>query len=265
MESYPLVSIISTFKDSKDMLKIVMDSVLSQDYPNIEHIITDSVSKDGSIELLKKYEDKYTGKSLTLVWKSEPDRNIADGINKAAALISGDYFIMLTNPFTAPGSLSILMKTIIDNNLDAVCGGAIFHKDGIIIRRWHGTKWNWRLGWMAANETLCMKKTIYDKHGPYSEVFRASFDYDFQLRVFKDKSLRLKAVQVPIIVFYAGGTSNGSFLENMKTVKEDYAALKSNKVKPAWFTILCKCIAAFLAYTFASRKKVTLSPGQEPV
>ena len=257
MESYPLISIISTFKDSKTMLKIVMDSVLSQDYPKIEHIITDSASKDGSVELLQQYELKYTEKSKTLIFKSEPDRNIADGINKAAKEISGEYFLMLTNPFVTPGSLSLLMKNLLDNNLDAVCGGAIFHRNGKIIRRWTGTKWSWRLGWMAANETLCMKKNIYDKFGPYSEAFSTSFDYDFQLRVFKDKDIKLKAIQTPIIYFYAGGTSNGSVAENIKTIKDDYTALKANKVTFAWFTMLCKCIAAFLAYTFASGKDIS--------
>ena len=257
MEQYPLVSILSTFKDSKDMLKTVIDSVLAQDYPNIEHIIIDSFSKDGSVELLKNSEYQYTEKGYKYIWKSEPDRCIADGANKAASLMTGSYFIFLTNPFVSTGSLSTLMKAMLEDNYDAVCGGVLFHKDGIISRRWRGTKWSWRLGWMAANETLCMKREIFEKYGPYSEKYKASFDYNFQLSLFTDKKLRLKVIQVPIIFFYAGGVSNAGISGSIKTAKEDYTALKSHNVKLPLLTILGKCIAALLAYTFASRKDIS--------
>jgi len=257
MEHYPLVSILSTFKDSLDMLKIVVDSVLSQDYPNVEHIIIDSASKDGSVDFLKESEYQYADKGYILVWGSEPDRCIADGANKAANKMTGDYFIFLTNPFFSSDSLSLLMKTLIDCDFDAVCGGAIVHRDGIVTRRWRGTKWSWRLGWIAANETLCMKSGIYKKYGPFNEKFKASFDYDFQLNLFTDKKIRLKALQKPIIIFYAGGISNAGISRSIKTSMEDYAALKLHKVKFAWIAYLGKCIAAFLGYTFASRKNIS--------
>ena len=261
MDNYPLVSILSTFKDSKEMLKIVVDSILSQDYPNVEHIIMDSASNDGSVELLKEYNEKYSEKKYSLVWKSESDRCIADGANKAAALMTGDFFIFITNPFVSIESLSTLMRVLIDGNYDAVCGGVVFQRNGTVVRRWRGNKWSWRLGWMAANETLCLKKEIFDSHGPFSENFSASFDYNFQLSVFMDKKYHIKAIQVPIINFFAGGISNDGISGNIKTIKEDYAAIKAHKIKFAWFTILCKCIAAFLAYTFISKKdKSTLIP-----
>jgi len=257
MEQYPQVSIISTFKDSKDMLKIVMDSVISQEYPNIEHIIIDSASKDGSVELLKAYEYNYSERGSSLIWKSEPDKCIADGANKAAKLMSGSYFIFLTNPFVSADSLSLLIKAMLEGEYDAVSGGVLFHSDGKITRRWRGTKWSWRFGWMAANETLCLKKELYDKHGPFSEEFRASFDYNFQISLFMDKSVRIKAIQVPIIFFYAGGVSNAGISGSIKTAKEDYRALKNHNVKFALIAILGKCIAAFLGYALASRKDIS--------
>jgi len=257
MEKYPLVSILSTFKDSKEMLTLVADSVLLQDYPNIEHIIIDSVSKDGSIELLKEYESKYSENNFSLIWKSEPDRCIADGANKAAKLMSGSYFMFITNPFISSESLGLLMKNLISGQYDAVCGGAIFHRDGMIIRRWRGTKWHWRLGWMAVNEALCIRSELYEKYGPFQEEYINAFDYDFQLRVFMDKKVKIKTINKPIVYFYAGGTSNGSIADNIASIKENYAILKSNNVKFAWFTVLCKCFAAFLAYTFVLRKDIS--------
>jgi hypothetical protein len=110
---------------------------------------------------------------------------------------------------------------------------------------------------MAANETFCLKREIFEKYGPFSYEFSTSFDYNFQLSVFMDKSIRLKAIQKPIVYFYAGGISNAGIAGNIKTIKEDYAALKAHKVKFACLTLLCKCIAAFLGYMSASRKDIT--------
>ena len=72
MKSAPLVSIISTFKDSKKMLRITAESVLSQDYPCIEHIIVDSVSTDGSVELLREYEARYAARGFKYTWGKTP-------------------------------------------------------------------------------------------------------------------------------------------------------------------------------------------------
>jgi len=264
MSTYPLVSILSTFKDSKDMLILVMASVLSQDYPNIEHIIIDSASIDGSVELLHEYEKLYSNSNCKLKWKSEPDKCIPEGANKAAALMTGDYFIFLTNPFISTSSLSTLMNHLIDESLDAVCGGVLFHKEGIVIRRWKGNKWNWRFGWMAMNETLCMKKELFVKHGPFNEDFNNAFDYDFQVQIFKDKETRCKSIKVPLVYFYAGGTSGGSTAGNIVSIKENIAILKHLKISFAVFTVLCKCIAAFLAYTFVYKKDISKELAQLP-
>jgi len=253
LERYPLVSIISTFKDSKIMLKHVTDSVLFQDYPNVEHCIIDSNSTDGSVDLLKEYESQFSEKGYTLKWKSESDKCIAEGANKAASMMSGDYFMFLTNPFVSSSSLSTLVKALVEDDLDAVSGGLLFHRDGIVIRRWRGNRWPWRLGWMAANETLCMKKELFEKNGPYCERHNASFDYDFQLSVFMDKTVKSRVLKTPIIFFYADGISNSNKFD---TIKEDYASLKSHGVKFAWFTLLFKCFAAFLAYTFVRKKNI---------
>ncbi|MCL2627412.1 MAG: glycosyltransferase [Oscillospiraceae bacterium] len=256
MENYPLVSILSTFKDEKNMLEIVMKSVLMQDYPNIEHIITDANSSDGSSDVYDEYSKKYSEKNIKSIWKSEPDRCIADGANKAAYMMSGEYFLFLTNPFVSANSLSTLLNSLVESNHDAVCGGVIFQREGMAVRRWRGNKWHWRFGWMAANETLCIRTGLFKKYGPFNEKYRSSFDYDFQVQLFKDKEVNIKVLKTPIIIFYAGGTSNAGISGNMNAIKEDYSILKAHKIKFAWFTILCKCIAAFFAYLFAPRKPV---------
>lgn len=257
MNELPCVSILSAFKESKNMVKIVVESILSQDYPNVEHIIIDSESKDGTVELLKEYDAKYTSKKYGFIWKSEPDKSMVEGYNKATKLITGDYFLILTNPFVNSGSLSLLMKNLLSGDYDGVCGGCIFQRDGVVVRRWSGKKGNWRLGWMASNETLCLRTKILKEHGGFREQYKGGFDYDFQVRVLSDKSIKIKCVAQPIIYFFAGGASNGSIADNINSIKHSYDTLKDNNVKFAWFTLLCKCVIAFCAYTFASRENIS--------
>jgi len=238
------------------MLKLIMESVLSQDYPNIEHIIIDSESTDGSVELLHEYSSKYSEKKYNFIWKSEPDRNMIEGYNKALALLTGEYFMTHTDPFVNSSAVSLLVRNLNIGKYDSVCGGAIFQKDGVVIRRWSGKKGNWRFGWMAAQGSLCISTDTLRKHGNFSEKYTTSFDYDFQLRILMDKSIRINSIKQPIIIFFAGGVSNGTFNDNKTSIKENYKILKDNNVKFAWFTVLCKCIIAFCAYTFASRKNI---------
>jgi glycosyltransferase len=257
IENLPMLSIISAFKNDKNMLKIVMDSVLSQDYHNIEHVIIDSASKDGSVELLKEYTKTYIAKGFNLIWVSEPDNGICEACNKAIKIINGKYLMVLSNPFVSSKSISIFMEHLIEGVYNGISGGQIFQRNGVIIRRWSGRKGKWRFGWMAASETLCIEKSIVEKHGLYNIKYPTAADYDFQLRIFRDKDLKFKTIKIPIVNFLAGGISNKGIAGNFNSIKQDYKILKSQKIYFAWFTLLCKCIRAFFAYTFASRKKLT--------
>ena len=256
-ENSPLVSLISTFKDNKNMMRIIMNSALSQDYPNIEHVIMDAASKDGSIELLEEYTGKYSAKGFSLIWKSEPDKGPSDAVNKAFTFMNGEYILFFIDPFVSIDSLNILLRSLTKGKYNVVSGGIIFQKNGIIIRRWSGKKGHWRLGWIPAVPTMCFEKKIIEKHGiSFNLNYKHSNDYDFLLHFLKDKDIKFNTVKIPIVNFTAGGISNGGIENNLKSIKNDYIILRNHKVKFAWFTLLCKCIRAFCAYTFASRKKV---------
>lgn len=253
-----IISILSTFYNDKKMLKIMMDSVLKQDYPNIEHVITDGGSTDGSVELIKEYEKKYAECGKKLVWKSERDNGLYDGNNKAAALSSGDYIVFGTDPYYSSHSVSEIAAEIQKGDYDYVYGGMIFQKDGKIIRQWSGKPGNWKLGWIAATPTLFMKKSIWEKYGPFDEKYRSAGDYKLQILMFSDSKLRSSALCKPMVVYFAGGTSNGGIKANLFSIQECQAILKECNVPFAWFTNLCKTIIALFAYTFASRKKINL-------
>lgn len=252
------ISILSTFYNDKKMLKLMMDSVLEQDHPNIEHVITDGGSTDGSVELIKEYEKKYAECGKKLVWVSERDKGIYDGFNKAAKLSSGEYIIFGTDPYYNSASISDIISEIQKGDYDYVYGGMIFQKGGKIIRQWSGKPGNWRLGWMAATPTICMKKSVWDKYGPFDMNYKSASDYRFQVSLFLDSSLRSSAIPRPIVTYYAGGTSNGGIKAILFSIKECQAILNEFKVRFGWFTNMCKTIIALFAYAFASHKKIDL-------
>lgn len=252
------ISICTTFYNDKKMLKLMMDSILSQDYCDIEHIVTDGGSDDGSVELLREYADKYAKCGKKLVWVSERDQGIYDGFNKAADMSSGDYLMFGSDPFYDSHTISLVISTIEAEHADYVYGGMIFQKDGKIIRLWSGKPGNWRLGWIAATPTICMKRKVWETYGPLDRVYKSAADYKFQLLIFSDSTLNSVSINKPIVTYYAGGTSNGGIKAILLSIKECQKILNECKVPFGWFTNLCKTFIALCAYVFASHKKINL-------
>ena len=257
-----LISILSTFYNDKEMLIRTLDSVLLQSYGEIEHVVTDGGSVDGSVEVLKTYEEKYKKAGKRLIWKSERDRGIYDGTNKAASIASGDYLLFGTDPYVDNTVIGYIVNALERDDVDYVYGGMYFQRDGKIIRRWSGKPGNWRFGWMAATPTLAMKRSVWEKHGPFDLHYISASDYKFQLKIFQDRTLKSKSLNRFLVMYYAGGTSNGGLKAKWLSIKECHKILKDCRVRFGWFTNLCKTVIAICAYTFASHQIVKEEEGK---
>lgn len=253
------ISILSTFYNDKKMLKLVMDSVLIQTTTNLEHIIVDAASSDGSVQLIEEYEEKYVQADKILKWVSEPDDGIYYGFNKAFGLSTGDYIMVnAPDPYADAYVMSDLLDVLERERPDYVYGGMYYQKDGKIIRRWSGKPGNWKLGWMAATPTLCVKRSLMEKYGPF-DTDNISADYKFQIRLLMNSSLKSYFMDRIMVIYYAGGTSNGGIKANLNSIKDGQKALCDYSISFAWFITLCRILRAFSAYLFASRKKIEIS------
>lgn len=250
----PLVSIISVFYNDKEKLKKTINSVLQQDYTNIEHIIIDGGSTDGSVDILKASEKKYGGKKLK--WISEKDKGISDADNKGLSMMEGKYFVFMCDPYCHSSVISTMVRNIISGNYDGCFGGLCFiNEENKIIRVWSGKPGNWRFGWMPATPTFLLDTKYYRKYGGLKLQYKAGADYEFDIRLFsKEKNIKLVSIREPLVLFSGGGVSNGGIKANLNGIKECYQALRENKVKFALFTLMCKMVIAFFSYFFASRK-----------
>jgi glycosyltransferase involved in cell wall biosynthesis len=225
------ISIITSVYNNKDTIKDAIKSVLNQTYKNIEYIVVDGGSTDGTVEVIKQYEDKIDK------FISEPDKGIYDGLNKGIKLATGDVIAFLHSDDIYPDNNTIekIMNLFNKDNVDGVYGDLIYvKKDDInkIIRYWKSCDFNADLlkkGWMPAHPTLFLKKEIYEKYGVFDLNFKIAGDYDFMLRILKENP-KLKYLPEVLYVMRVGGESNKSLKNIVNKSKEDYIALKRNHI-----------------------------------
>jgi len=252
------ISLITPVLNAEAMLRRSLESVLRQDYPYIEHVVADGGSQDGTVQLLKDYEKKYSETGKKLIWVSEKDKGMIDATNKASRMATGELFLFFSDVYVNDHVISNIVAAFDNNEIDYIHGGLIYQRDGRVIRTWKGKHGNWRLGWMAAHPTLCFTRSVWKKHGPYVDKYLNSWDYDFEIKLFKDRALKYKTFEEPLVIYYAGGTSNGSLSGKCKSIRDAYFVLKDNHVRFAFFTNFCKTVRGVCSYLFVDRKEIKL-------
>lgn len=235
------VSLLVTVYNAGDNLAVTLQSIEEQDYQNIEVVIVDGGSTDGTLDLVRQFEDRIKDRAgLSLRWVSEPDGGLYDAMNKAYRLSSGDIIAVCNDRLCQPDAVSSLVGAVEAGGEG--CVGA--HSDLVyvegerIIRRWHMGEGRISEGWMPGHPTLFLKREIYEKYGLYDTSYQCAADYEFMVRFLKDKDNRLAYVPQVLVAMFYGGTSNAGIRNYLVSFREGYRALKKNGVGfPLWITI----------------------------
>ena len=233
------VSIITTTYNDSESLKKTIRQVQAQDYPNIEYIIVDGASKDNTMDVIKEAERIFGDK---LVWISEKDTGIYDAINKGLKLATGDYIGTCFDQFAGNDVISKMVAIMEKEGTDGVHGDLNYMDGETIVRKWRQGQGNIRTGWMPGHPTLYLKKEVYDKYGLYKTDYRISADYEFMIRILKDKQVKLSYIPEVLIKMAHGGTSTNSLSAYLKGMKEGHRALKENGVKFAFVTDMLRVL-----------------------
>lgn len=221
------VSLILTTYNCKENLVKTLKSIEEQDYPNIEVCIADSCSTDGTLDVIKEYANTSHHR---VVYKSEKDSGIYDGINKAILMSTGEYLEIMNDEYTCKDAISKLVKAIeSDETYVGSHADLVYQEDGKVRRYWKMGNGSIYTGWMPGHPSLLLKRSIYDKYGLYDINYRCSADYEFMLRFLKDKNALAYVPETLISMFY-GGTSTGSANGYTTSVKEAVNALQKNKI-----------------------------------
>lgn len=227
------ISIITATYNSEKTLKETLDSVLNQTYKDYEHIIIDGLSKDNTMEIVKEYEKKYNGK---LKYISEKDSGLYDAMNKGIKMATGDIIGILNSDdkYANENVLQLIANKFEETNCDGTYANLIFMDEETMTkpkRIWKSAYGKLENGWHPAHPTLYLKKEVYDKIGLFNLKYRIVADYDFMIRMMKDKTIKLEYINEYIVYMRIGGTSTAGIKGYIKNLKESHNALKENKIK----------------------------------
>ncbi|RZL61728.1 MAG: glycosyltransferase [Pedobacter sp.] len=244
------ISIITVVYNGQLFLEDCIQSVISQSYKNIEYIIIDGGSTDKTLPIIDKYK-AFISNSL-----SESDQGLYDAINKGIKLASGNVIGLLNSDdmFAANNVISEIASAFIENSkIDAVHGDLhyVTSSQGIVMRVWKSKQASFKdvaNGWMPAHPTLYIKKDIIERYGNYAIDLGSASDYDFILRYFYVN--RLNALYIPklMVNMRLGGVSNRNLVSLLSAIKNDYNALKRNKVKYPISVLIKKKLSKFFQF-----------------
>lgn len=239
MNTFPKVSVVTTTYNDIENLKRILTEVKKQTYPNIEHIIVDGGSTDGTVDLLKELEEKEPGR---ISWMSEKDNGIYDAINKGIRMATGDIVGCCFDRYADEGVLMRMVEIMEKEGTDGVHGDLCYMDGDRIVRKWHQGQGVIRSGWMPGHPTLYLKKEVYDKFGLYRTDYRISGDYEFMVRILYRKEVTLSYLPEILIYMSHGGTSTNSLGAYVESMMEGHRALVENHVPFAWVTDLCRVV-----------------------
>ena len=237
------ISIITVSFNSVSTIEDTLKSVISQDYKNIEYIIIDGGSTDGTLDVVNQYK-----KSIKTIISS-PDKGIYDAMNKGVELSSGDVVgILNSDDIYENNKVLTLVNDAFTSDIDAVYGD-IEYVDRLNLnkrlRLWKAGVFksnSFKWGWMPPHPGFFIKKSNYNKFGTYQLGLGSSADYELMLRMIVKHEIKLKYIPEIITKMRMGGVSNKSVKNRLQANKNDRLAWEINDLTPFWFTIWLKPI-----------------------
>ncbi|MDD6224288.1 MAG: glycosyltransferase family 2 protein [bacterium] len=226
------ITLITVCYNSEATITDTLESVLKQTYTNYEYLIIDGKSKDSTLDIVKSYESRFNKK---LKYISEKDRGLYDAMNKGIKMATGDIIGIINSDdiLASKNTLKTIAETFEKTQCDATYSNLEIRDENLkkVIRIFSPKKGDYKLGWHPPHPTLYVKKEIYDKHGLYNQEFRIAADYDFMLRIMKDKSIKFYFIDKVLVHMREGGVSTNGLKGYYKSFKESYRVLKKNKIK----------------------------------
>lgn len=228
------VSIITVVYNNKKTIKDAIESVLNQTYKNIEYIVIDGASNDGTVEIVQSYSNKIDK------FISEPDNGLYDAMNKGLKLATGNIIgILNSDDFYASNNIiEKVVNVFNENNIDSVYGDLVYvdsNNTDKIVRYWKSIPFKkglFRKGWHPAHPTFFVKKDVYDKYGIFNLDFKIAADYEIMLRFLEKYKISTYYIPEILVKMRIGGESNKNIKNIVRANIECYKAWKINELKP---------------------------------
>lgn len=251
----PKVSIITVLLDNRKYIKDAIESVLNQSYPNIEYIVIDGGSSDGSVEIIESYKERIA------VFISEKDNGMYDALNKGISRASGDIIGLLNSDdfFESTDVISHVVNGFEKWNCDAIYGDLhyINHSErSDVVRVWNAGPYapdKFFNGWMPPHPTFYVKREVYEKFGSFNTDLKYAADYELMLRFILKHRIKLSYLPEFMVKMRVGGASNRNLSNRIKANMEDRKAWKIVGIKPGVFTLILKPLKKIFQYRLFNR------------
>ena len=238
----PLITIITVVFNGAETLKDTIESVMIQSYENIEHIIVDGGSSDGTIDILRQYDH------VIDYWLSEKDDGIYDAMNKGLALSSGEYVGMLNadDIFSRENVVQDIVDKLCTTKVDAIFSCLnIVDKNNLenILRKYRVAELDsslLRIGIMPAHPTFYCKKTCYEEAGFYKTNYKIAADFEMLVRLLVKQKISWAFIDKVTVTMRTGGVSNSGFMSSIKLNSEIIKACKDNGLYTNWLFLTLK-------------------------
>lgn len=245
------ISVITAVFNARETVADAIESVLSQVHPDIELIVIDGASVDGTKAILETYRQGMD------VFISEPDNGIYDALNKGIAHATGDVvgFLHADDLYADKQVLASIAAAFADPAVDAVYGDLVYvskSEPDRVIRYWQAGEFSrrkLRYGWMPPHPTFYVRRSVYDRLGAFDMSFHIASDYDCMLRFLGQGRLRCMYLPKVLVNMRIGGKSNRSLLNILRKSLEDYRALKKNKAG-GWPALIWKNVSKVPQFIF---------------
>ena len=274
------ITVITVCLNAAQTIGAAIRSVLSQTYPELEYIVVDGGSTDGTMDIVSRYSG-----SITKVI-SEPDKGIYDAINKGITISTGDVIgILNADDLYAPWTFSAVRSAVANNSGCGVYAGHTIYLDGhagrwravYLDKRWFDEP---KLPVTFCHQSTFVTKETYALHGFYSTEYKFASDWDYFLKL-HEAGVKFGIIDAVLAAFYLGGTSALNFPEVLEEVmhvadrrkigtadkQKYYAAAKRSYSRVKWIKRLGLSRVAFrlreLAGTFRPSGEWEASMEQE--
>jgi glycosyltransferase len=232
MTSVPTVSVVTPTFNAVTTIEACCESVAGQDYSQIEHLVIDGGSSDGTVAVLK---------SRGIRHESSPDAGIFDAMSKGVRMASGEFVHILNGDdrYAHSAVLSKTLQAMTAHGWDLCHARAAQVSQSGRIVRVIGRDVNKRQlleKMRVAHPTVIVHRSVYERYGAFSVGFRVAGDYEFLLRIW-DK-VRMGFIDEVLVIMAIGGNSTRP--ENLvRSYRESLAAAVVHGAHPARATIRC--------------------------
>lgn len=244
------VSIITCTYNSERTISDTLLSINMQTYQNIEHIIIDGMSNDGTLDIVKK---NLTERQIVF---SERDNGIYDAMNKGIQMATGDIIGILNSDdfFTKKTVVETIVRAFEQNDIDAVYGDIHFVKSDNLLKcvRYYSSRIFrlslMRFGFMPAHPSFYVKKQCYDKLGLYNIAYQIGADFELLLRYIYINRIKVMYIPFDFVTMRMGGISTSGIRSRIRIMREHLRAFRDNGVYTNVFLLSLRYIYKLTEY-----------------